>query len=298
MPHGPRCAARASSSASDAAPAACVSTPRTAEAAHGRRRAPAQVRDGAALRARLWRHAVPRASSGPPARCGATPVRPGRRAPRPRRKFVYNSARCCGFSPPASRMAAASWSSSMACPPVFPSISTGSPHALRRRQGGYGRGRRMAIESDTRGRAVGRPPRAHDRRAGRAADREPRLGELAADDAHRRRGARRAPPARTARRSSGRVPGTPISPARSSTSTTTSATCSSGPAHARRRRAWRPARLAQQLLEAVGMPRHQPRHGHRRGRARRTATLSVRRGRRRCPPTRRCAASTRTSRRG
>ena len=71
---------------------------------------------------------------------------------------------------------------------------------LRRRQGGYGRGRRMAIESDTavvmagvrHGRTTGAPV-AHDHR-------QPRLGELAVHDARGGGPASPTPPGRGARR--------------------------------------------------------------------------------------------------
>ena len=58
---------------------------------------------------------------------------------------------------------------------------------LNRRQGGYGRGRRMAIESDRADILSGVRARRDDRRPDRHAHREPRLGELAADDVHRAR---------------------------------------------------------------------------------------------------------------
>ena len=71
---------------------------------------------------------------------------------------------------------------------------------LRRRQGGYGRGRRMAIESDTAADPLGRPRRADDRQPDRDDDREPRLGELAVHDAGDRGAAARCRRARSARR--------------------------------------------------------------------------------------------------
>ncbi len=123
---------------------------------------------------------------------------------------------------------------------------------LRRRQGGYGRGRRMAIESDRaeilsgvrRGQTTGAPvallvrnkdwenwqntmhvepqaPAGVDRRQSRAG------GAAAA-----------------------RV--TPISPARSNTITTTSATSSNAPARERPRRAWPPARLPANCCAPIG----------------------------------------------
>ena len=54
---------------------------------------------------------------------------------------------------------------------------------LKRRQGGYGRGRRMAIESD-RADILSGVRRRNDRRSDRDVDRESRLGQLAAHDAH------------------------------------------------------------------------------------------------------------------
>ena len=84
---------------------------------------------------------------------------------------------------------------------------------LRRRQGGYGRGRRMAIESDRAEAAERHPPRRDDRRADRAADSEQGLGELAAHDARRAGAAGRARRAPTGRSSRVRGPATPTSPA-------------------------------------------------------------------------------------
>ena len=58
------------------------------------------------------------------------------------------NARCCDFSLPASRTARRSSRFSKACRPVSPIDFDAVTAELRRRQGGYGRGRRMAIESD------------------------------------------------------------------------------------------------------------------------------------------------------
>ena len=75
----------------------------------------------------------------------------------------------CGYAAISHRWRVArtrrSWRSSTACPQGCRSISTRMTTALRRRQGGYGRGRRMAIESDRaqilsgvrRGRTTGGP---------------------------------------------------------------------------------------------------------------------------------------------
>ncbi len=60
---------------------------------------------------------------------------------------------------------------------------------LRRRQGGYGRGRRMVIETDRAEVLSGHPPRAHHRWADRAAGPQQGLGELAEHHARRGRGA-------------------------------------------------------------------------------------------------------------
>ena len=111
---------------------------------------------------------------------------------------------------------------------------------LARRQLGYGRGRRMAIEQDRRdpGR---RAARAHARQSDRAAHPQPRLGELAAHDERRSR------PARIGGRrgetsSRGRGPVTPTSPAGSSTATPICATSSNARAPAKPPRGLRPAR--------------------------------------------------------
>ena len=94
--------------------------------AHGLAQAAAQGRDGAALVLAMG-HAAAACKPRTAAHLGAAGVPPGRRGAGGRAESSYTiHARCCGFSPPASRMAAVSWSSSMACPPVFPSISTGS----------------------------------------------------------------------------------------------------------------------------------------------------------------------------
>ena len=162
---------------------------------------------------------------------------------------------------------------------------------LRRRQGGYGRGRRMQIESD----------RAEILSGVRTAARPARPSRCSSATATGSTGSRRctssgrcprAPPAPTAPTSRGRAPATPISPAPSSTATTTSATCSSAPAPARRRRASPPARsrascwrssasaspATSSVIGDVVLPRRP--HG------------VVRRGRARSPTTRRSAAST------
>ena len=124
---------------------------------------------------------------------------------------------------------------------------------LRRRQGGYGRGRRMAIESDRaevlagvrHGDTTGAPIALLIRNRDwenwqQTMHVEPEMPEGATG-------------ARTGRTSRVRGPATPISPARSSTGTTTSATCSSAPARARPPRAWPPASLARQLLGRFGI---------------------------------------------
>ena len=85
---------------------------------------------------------------------------------------------------------------------------------LRRRQGGYGRGRRMQIESDRAEILAGRAQGPHDGRAHRDAHPQPRLGQLAADDARREGRCPKAPPAPTAPPSRARGPATPIWPAR------------------------------------------------------------------------------------
>ena len=84
--------------------------------------------------------------------------------------------------------------------------------APARRQGGYGRGRRMAIESDRAQILARHPPRPHDRRAHRAHDREQGLGELAADDARRAGDCRADATGANRRRSPARGPATPTSP--------------------------------------------------------------------------------------
>ena len=91
---------------------------------------------------------------------------------------------------------------------------------LRRRQGGYGRGRRMQIESDRAEIIAGVRHGRHDRRADRSADSQSRLGELAADDVRRARDAGGRDRSETCLTSHGRDLDTPTSPARSSTATT------------------------------------------------------------------------------
>ena len=143
---------------------------------------------------------------------------------------------------------------------VLPSTSTPSPRDLRRRQGGYGRGRRMAIESDRADILSG--VRAGETIGGPIAmiDREPRLGRTGstrcAIDAD---AAGRCAAAPVARRSPGRVPGTPTSPAWRSTAAATCATSSSAPARARPRRAWPPARSRGSCWRTAGVRHHQPR---------------------------------------
>ena len=98
------------------------------------------------------------------------------------------SAECCDFSPPASRTARRSST-------ILEGVPAGSRDRLRRGhrrncaavRRGYGRGRRMAIESDRAEPLSGIRHGAHDRRADRAADSEQGLGELAADDVRRGR---------------------------------------------------------------------------------------------------------------
>ena len=122
------------------------------------------------------------------------------------------------------------------------STSTRSTRELRRRQGGYGRGRRMAIESDRADILSG--VRAGETLGGPVAmlieNRDwpnwqytMRVDGDSAAGRGRRRGARR---------SRGRVRATPTLPASRSTGATISATSSSAPAPAKRRRASRPAR--------------------------------------------------------
>ena len=120
---------------------------------------------------------------------------------------------------------------------------------LRRRQHGYGSGRRMLIEKD-RSRVDGRPALRPDARfAARLPHRKPRLGELAgAHDGGSRAGARASP-----RRSPWHGPATPTSPARSSTTPRTSATCWSARRPARRRRACWPVPSAGSCLPSVGV---------------------------------------------
>ena len=101
----------------------------------------------------------------------------------------------------------------MACRRAFTIDFDQITQDLRRRQGGYGRGQRMAIESDRaefvagvrRGKTTGGPIALLDRQQG--------LEELAAARCTSRRRRRKARPARDARRSSGRGPDMPISPA-------------------------------------------------------------------------------------
>ena len=135
-----------------------------------------------------------------------------------------------------------------------------------------------------------RPPRPHDRRADCDAHSQSRLGQLAADDVCRARDAGGRVRNQAARTSPGRVPGTRTLPAPSNTATRTSATCSSAPARARRRRASPPGRLARQLLGQLRHPHRQPRVVDRRRRAPRVALGVVRRGAR---DRRGCAASMR-----
>ena len=126
---------------------------------------------------------------------------------------VRMTLRCCDFSLPASRTAKRS-STILEGMPAGLAIDFDAVTAeLRRRQGGYGRGRRMAIESDRAEAAERRPARRDHRRADRADDSEQGLGELAAHDARRARRSRTAPRARSGRRSRGRGPATPIWPA-------------------------------------------------------------------------------------
>ena len=201
---------------------------------------------------------------------------------------------CCDFSPPASRTATALV--------VDPRRHARRPldrsrrdhrRSSRRRQGGYGRGRRMAIESDRaeilsgvrRGETIGGPIALLDSRT--------RLGELAAHDARRRRAAggrhrgAHAPPSRVRGRAM------PISPAASSTATTTFATCSSAPARARPPRASPPAPSRGSCWRASASTSPATSRDRRRRRCR-AARGRVRRRPARIADDRRCAASIRT----
>ena len=124
---------------------------------------------------------------------------------------------------------------------------------LKRRQGGYGRGRRMAIESDRAEILSGVRAGRNHRRADCHVDRESRLGQLAAHDAddHRASARCRWGAARAGDPSAARV--TPISPAWPSTAAPMSATSSSAPARARPRRASPPGAVARQLLRRAGI---------------------------------------------
>ena len=124
---------------------------------------------------------------------------------------------------------------------------------LRRRQGGYGRGRRMAIESDRAEILVWCARRRNDRRPDRDDDREPRLGELAAHDADDGRaaaGCRR----RAARAGDAAAPGPRRSRRRRQIwPRATSATSSNGRARARRPPASPPARWRVSCLRSAGV---------------------------------------------
>ena len=112
---------------------------------------------------------------------------------------------------------------------------------LRRRQGGYGRGRRMQIESDRaeilagvrHGRTTGAPIALLIRNRDWVNWQQTMYVERGDAGGRQRRAG--------ARTSRGRGPATPTSPAPSSTATTTSATCSSAPARAKPPRASLPA---------------------------------------------------------
>ena len=134
-----------------------------------------------------------------------------------RRNFVYNL-------PPMLRFLTAGESHGRALVVILEGIPAGLSidldaitRDLRRRQGGYGRGRRMAIESDRAeilsgvraGETIGGPI------AMMIENRD--WAELAVHDARDHRSRRPTPAARAARRSRGRGPGTPTSPASPST---------------------------------------------------------------------------------
>ena len=236
------------------------------------------------------------------ARHGPSPARPASldcRRPAPpgrRRNFVYNSRAMLRFL-------TAGESHGRGLVVIVDGLPAGLPidldrltHALRRRQGGYGRGRRMAIESDTavvqsgvrRGRTTGAPvallienrdwvnwqrtmhteAEAPDDATGR----QPRPGRPSATRARR---SRRRPEVRArgrARRArTGQRP---------------------GDGGARRRR--RPRAATAGGGRRVG---GEPRHRHRRGRPRRRSRRQLRRSARPWPPTVRCGAWTPHSRR-
>ena len=144
--------------------ARCARPHRDRRGAHGLR---AGAGTGGATARRSWSlmrsSPQPRASRGPPAPAAATAAGAARPRRGRRRKFVYNSRAMLRFL-------TAGESHGRGLVVIVDGLPAGLPidldrltHALRRRQGGYGRGRRMAIESDTRGRAVrasaaGAPP--------------------------------------------------------------------------------------------------------------------------------------------
>ena len=107
---------------------------------------------------------------------------------------------CCDFSPPANRTAKALVAILEGVPAGLTLDFDGITAELRRRQTGYGRGRRMAIESDRAEALERRPPRASTGAPDRAAHSEQGLGELAAHDARRGGDAESARPASIARR--------------------------------------------------------------------------------------------------